>query len=222
MKKMILGCLLSTISTLASAQSAIGVSLATSRNDHHMETVWYHQQVAKRFSVGLQFRNSDVRYRFVDAQAIERGNTLFAGLTLGYAIKTEENYRLDFNLTTSYRRLENEESEALSQVTDGLEIDPTLLFSLRANSSLIYHTGALFRAATQLGPTAVSDEQLPSAIVLNGLSYSFGPSSLTLRTYAGPMNGASGDTGKFFWQVSLGYQYTFSGRFASALPFINF
>jgi hypothetical protein len=189
-----------------------------------METLWYQHQLSNRFSVGLQVRNSDVKYRFVNARAIEKGNTMFAGLVLGFKIKENEKYRLDFNLTTSYRRLENEEQEInnLPQFTTGIEIDPNLLFSLKANQRWLFHTGVMLRTATQVEPESVSDEQLPSAIVLNGLSYQINQSSLTLRTYAGPMNGAGGDTGKFFWQVSLGYQYTFSGKSQPSIPFINF
>ena len=167
---------------------------------------------------------SDVKYRFVNARAIEKGNTVFAGLVLSFKIKEREAYRLDFNLTTSYRRLENEDQEInnLPRFTDGIEIDPNLLFSLKARQHLLFHTGVMFRTVTQVGPEPVPDEQLPSAIVLNGLSYQINQSLLTLRTYAGPMNGAGGDTGKFFWQVSLGYQYIFSGKSQSSIPFINF
>lgn len=224
MKKAItVGVLLLAV-TSASAQSNVGLSVATSRNDRHMETLWYQHQVSNRFSVGLQVRNSDVKYRFVNAHAIEKGNTVFAGLVLGFKIKEKEKYRLDFNLTTSYRRLENEEQETnnLSQFTDGIEIDPNLLFSLKTHQHVFFHTGITLRTVTQVGPESVPDEQLPSAIVLNGLSYRIDQSSLTLRTYAGPMNGAGGDTGKFFWQVSLGYQYTFSGKSQPSIPFINF
>ena len=186
-----------------------------------METVWYQHQLSPLLSIGLQLRNSDVKYRFVNARAIDRGNTIFAGLTLGFRIREREKHRLDFNLTTSYRRLENEELEELPQFTDGIEIDPNLIFSLKARQRFIFHTGIMLRAATQLGPESISDEQLPSAILLNGLSYRINQSSLTLRTYVGPMNGAGGDTEKFFWQVSVGYQYTF-GKQVSPIPFINF
>ena len=224
MKKTIIVVIMLSAVTFASAQSNVGLSVATSRNDRHMETLWYQHQVSTRFSVGLQVRNSDVKYRFVNARAIEKGNTIFAGLVLGFKIKEAEQYRLDFNLTTSYRRLENEGQEInnLPQFTTGIEIDPNLLFSLKANQRWLLHTGVMLRTATQVGPESISDEQLPSAIVLNGLSYQINQSSLTLRTYAGPMNGAGGDTGKFFWQISVGYQYTFSGKSQPSIPFINF
>ncbi len=211
-----------SIGTFVSAQSMIGLTAATSKSDNHMETFWYQQQIFNRFSLGLQIRNSDVKYRFIDAKAIKNGNAFFAGLTLGFKIKEQEDYRLDFNLTTSYRRLKNKGNEQLPQFTDGIEIDPNLLFSLKTGRRIVFHTGIMLRTAVQLNPEAIPDEQLPSAILLNGLSYQLNQSALTLRTYAGPMNGAGGDTEKFFWQVSLGYQYTFPGKFSSSIPFINF
>lgn len=222
MKKIILVSFLLLTYTWAAAQSNVGVTVAVSKSDNHMETVWYQHQLSPLFSVGVQLRNSDVRYRFVNARAIDRGNTVFAGLTLGFKIREREKYRLDFNLTTSYRRLENEEVEKLPQFTDGIEIDPNLIFSLKTNQRFIYHTGIMLRMATQLGPESIPSEQQPSAILLNGLSYQINKSSLTLRTYVGPMSGAGGDTEKFFWQVSVGYQYSFGKRSDSSISFINF
>ena len=173
MKKTILIVAFLLVGTFVSAQSSVGLTVATSRNDHHMETLWYQHPVSDRFSVGVQVRNSDVKYRFVNARAIKKGNTIFAGLVLGFKIKEREAYRLDFNLTTSYRRLENEDQEInnLPRFTDGIEIDPNLLFSLKARQHLLFHTGVMLRTVTQVGPEPVPDEQLPSAIVLNGLSY---------------------------------------------------
>ena len=206
----------------ANAQSNFGLSVATSKNDNHMETVWYQHQLSSRFSVGIQLRNSDVRYRFVNARAIEKGNTVFAGLTLGYKIAYSENFRLDANLTTSYRYLENEENTSLPKITGGLEIDPNIILSLKLRENLFYHTGAMLRTTFQISPESIGDEQLPSAIILNGISLQKKSNTFSLRTYVGPMNGATGDTEKFFWQVSLGYQYSLNFKETKQLPFINF
>lgn len=213
-------CLLCYCET--NAQSNFGLAVASSKNDNHMETVWYQHQLSSRFSAGIQLRNSDVRYRFVNARAIENGNTFFAGITLGYKIAHSENYRLDANLTTSYRYLENEKNPSLPQITGGLEMDPNLILSLRLKENLCYHSGALLRTTSQISPESIGDEQLPSAILLNGFSLQKKSSTFSLRTYVGPMNGASGDTEKFFWQVSVGYQFNLKFKESKQLPFINF
>lgn len=204
-------------------QSYLGLSLATSKNDEHIETLWYQQQINKRFSAGIQVRYSDIRYRFVNARAIETGNTLFLGAVLGFNLKQSEKYRLDFNLTASYRFLNNEESPELPSSTRGLELDPNFIFGLSLSDRFLFHTGAMFRTAMQFGEEPIRDEQLPySAIILNALSWQKGKNTMSLRTYSGPMNGATGDTEKFFWQVSLGYQYSFTSKQDTSIPFFNF
>ncbi|MEN0049042.1 MAG: hypothetical protein AAF806_18400, partial [Bacteroidota bacterium] len=65
-------------------------------------------------------------------------------------------------------------------------------------------------------------EQLPSAIILNSLSYQLNAQTLSLKTYVGPMNGASGDTEKFFWQFALSYQYNLNQKGQGQIPFLNF
>lgn len=208
---------------LLHAQSNIGFTIATSKNDTHMETLWYQQQVSKRFSAGLQLRYSGIRYRFVNARSIEEGTTTFVGAVLGFNLKKTEKYRFDFNLTTSYRRLNNEENPELPSSTNGLEIDPNFIFGLQLTDNLIFHTGAMFRAARQFGDEPISDEQMPtSAIVFNGLSVKKNAHIFSLRAYSGPMTGATGDTEKFFWQFSLGYQYNFNRPTDSSIPFFNF
>ncbi|MEM9919197.1 MAG: hypothetical protein AAF990_13930 [Bacteroidota bacterium] len=205
------------------AQSYIGLSVGTSKNDNHLETFWYQYQLSKRFNVGVQLRYSGIKYRFVNARAIENGNTTFVGAVLGFKIKESENYRLDINLTTSYRYLSNDENPELPASTSGLELDPNIVFGIRLSGNLYFHSGAMFRTAMQFGDEPIYDEQLPaSAIVLNGISIRKNRSMFSLRTYAGPMNGATGDTEKFFWQFSLGYQYAFGVSQSSALPFFNF
>lgn len=204
------------------AQSNIGFSIATSKNDKHLETLWYQQQLSERFSIGLQLRSSSVRYRFINAQAIEKGNTAFTGLVLGFKLKETEKYRLDFNLTTSYRRLKNKETIELPTSSNGLEIDPNFIFGMRLNNTIYFHTGAMLRVARQFSPETIGDEQLPSAIVLTGFSFKKKEHTISLKTYAGPMNGATGDTEKFFWQVALGYQYNFQPNTVSTIPFFNF
>ncbi|MEM6802449.1 MAG: hypothetical protein AAF696_13655 [Bacteroidota bacterium] len=187
-----------------------------------METIWFQQQLSDRFSMGLQLRNSGIRYRFVNARAIEEGNTLFIGVVVGLKVKESESYRLDFNLTTSYRRLQNDDKVELPENTDGLEIDPNIIMTLPLNDRLFFHTGAMLRLAMQTGPESIGNEQGLSAIVLNGLSLRSGSNVFSLKTYAGPMNGATGDTEKFFWQVALSYQFSLSGKNSASLPFFNF
>ena len=188
-----------------------------------METIWYQQQVSNRFSAGLQLRYSEINYRFVNARAIEEGNTTFVGAVLGFKLKEAEKYRFDFNLTASYRYLNNDENPELPSSTNGLEIDPNFIFGLRLSDNLFFHTGAMFRTAMQFGEEPINDEQQPfSAIVLNGVSIYKNGHTYSLRTYAGPMTGATGDTEKFFWQLSLGYQYSFGSSSNSSSPFFNF
>lgn len=203
------------------AQSHFGFSVATSKNDQHMETLWYQNQISQHFSLGVQLRYSGIRYRFVNARAIENGSTAFVGAVLGFNLKKTEKYRLDFNLTSSYRYLNNEEKPELPESTNGLEIDPNFIFGIKVTDNVFFHSGAMLRAAMQFGDEPINDEQLPSAIVLNGLSIQKNAHTFSLRTYVGPMNGATGDTEKFFWQFSLGYQYNLNGS-ANAIPFFNF
>lgn len=205
------------------AQSYLGLSVGTSKNDNHLETLWFQHQVSERFSLGLQLRYSGIGYRFVNARAIEDGSTVFAGAVLGFNIKQSEKCRLDFNLTTSYRYLSNDENPELPSSTNGLELDPNIILGLRLSDRFLFHTGAMFRAAMQFGEEPIYDEQMPvSAIVLNGFSYQKDNSAYSLRVYAGPMSGATGDTEKFFWQVSLGYQYAFGESNGQAIPFLTF
>ena len=79
----------------------------------------------------------------------------------------------------------------------------------------------MLRTAMQFGDTPILDEQMPSAIVVAGLSYSVNNHSIALRAYTGPMNGATGDSMKYFNQVSLGYQFSF-GEQSSQFSFFNF
>lgn len=202
------------------AQSTAGISVGTSKSDRHVEIIWFQQGLTERLSLGLQMRTSAIRYRFVDAQAIDWGHMLFAGLTLGTILATGERYRLDPTLTGSYRFLENEANDVLATRTHGLEIDPNLVFGLQLSLAWVYHSGAMLRTAMQLGPNRIGKEQLPSAIILNGLSYQRGRSLISLCTYAGPMNGARGDTEKFSWQLSLGFQYQLCAA-AQGLPFFH-
>ena len=205
------------------AQSYFGVSVGTSKNDNHIETLWYQNQLSERFNAGLQLRFSRIKYRFVNARAIEDGSTIFVGGVLGYNIKQSEKYRLDFNLTASYRYLSNDENAELPSSTNGLELDPNFIFGIRLSDNILFHSGAMFRTAMQFGDEPINNEQTPtSAIVLNGITLHKGKNMYTLRTYAGPMTGATGDTEKFFWQLSLGYQYAFGTVPNNALPFFNF
>jgi len=203
------------------AQSHFGFSIATSKNDQHMETIWYQNQISHRFSLGVQLRYSGIRYRFVNARAIENGSTAFIGAVLGFNLRKKEKYRLDFNLTSSYRYLHNDGNFELPKTTNGIEIDPNFILGLKISDNIYFHSGAMLRTAMQFGDEPINDEQLPSAIVLNGFSVQKNAHTFSLRTYVGPMNGATGDTEKFFWQFSLGYQYNLNGS-ADAIPFFNF
>ena len=205
----------------AKSQSFAGVSIGSSNNDNHIETVWFQHQISERFSAGVQLRYSQIRYRFVDAIAINDGNTVFGGLVLGFKLKETEKYRLNFNLTSSYRYLSNNENPNLSESTNGLELDPNILLDLKLSDRIKLHTGAMLRTAMQFGDTPILDEQMPSAIVLAGLSYSVNNHSFALRAYTGPMNGATGDTMKYFSQISLGYQFSF-GKQTGSFSFFNF
>jgi hypothetical protein len=205
------------------AQSYLGLSVSTSKNDNHMETIWYQNQISERFSAGIQLRYSGIKYRFVNARAIKYGNTVFIGGVLGFKLKQSEKYRLDFNLTASYRYLNNDENTDLPSSANGLELDPNIVFGLRISDNFRFHSGAMFRTAMQFGEEAIMDEQLPySAIILNGLSFHKNGNTFSLRTYSGPMNGATGDTEKFFWQFSLGYQHSFGATENNYLTFFNF
>lgn len=203
------------------AQTYAGFSLATSNNDRHMETVWLQHQISRGFSAGIQLRYSQIKYRFVDAIAIEDGSTVFAGLVLGFNIKETKAYSLDFNLTSSYRFLSNDDKPELLSSTNGLELDPNIIFGLRFTDKIKFHTGAMLRTAMQFGDTPILDEQLPSAIILAGLSYQMNNHSIAIRAYTGPMNGATGDSMKYFNQISLGYQFNINALSKSS-SFFNF
>lgn len=201
------------------AQTYTGFALAASNNDRHMETLWLQHQVTNRFSAGVQLRYSQIRYRFVDAIAVENGSTVFAGIVLGFTIKETSDYSLNFNLTSSYRYLSNDDRPELAASTNGLELDPNIILGLRLTDKIHLHSGAMLRAAMQFGDNPVLDEQLPSAIVFAGLSYQMSNHSIAIRVYTGPMNGATGDSMKYFNQVSLGYQYSLNGL---SKPFLFF
>lgn len=205
----------------AKSQSFAGLSIGSSSNDNHIETVWFQHQLTDRFSAGVQIRYSQIRYRFVDAIAINDGSTLFGGIVMGFKLKETEKYRLNFNLTSSYRYLSNDENPDLEESTNGLELDPNIILDLKLSDRITLHTGAMLRTAMQFGDTPILDEQLPSAIVLAGLSYSVNNHSIALRAYTGPMNGATGDSMKYFNQISLGYQFSF-GEHSGQFSFFNF
>ncbi|HKK74571.1 MAG TPA: hypothetical protein VJ953_05845 [Saprospiraceae bacterium] len=205
----------------AKSQSFAGLSIGVSNNDNHIETVWFQHQLTDRFSAGVQLRYSQIRYRFVDAIAITDGSTVFGGLVFGFKIKEAEKYRLNFNLTSSYRYLSNDENPDLAESTNGLELDPNILLDLKLSDAIKLHTGAMLRTAMQFGETPILDEQMPSAIVLAGISYSLNNHSIALRAYTGPMNGATGDSMKYFNQISIGYQFSF-GKQSGPFSFFNF
>lgn len=205
----------------AKSQSFAGLSVGTSNNDNHIETVWFQHQFTGRFSAGVQLRYSQIRYRFVDAIAINDGSSVFGGVVLGFKIKETAKYRLNFNLTSSYRYLSNDENPDLPESTNGLELDPNILFDLKLTDKINLYTGAMLRTAMQFGETPILDEQMPSAIVVAGISYSTNNHSIALRAYTGPMNGATGDSMKYFNQISLGYQFSF-GEQSSSFSFFNF
>ncbi|MEM8525636.1 MAG: hypothetical protein AAGG68_13425 [Bacteroidota bacterium] len=222
MEKIILSIALIAISISSLyAQSNIGAQISTSKSDDYDSIIWYQQQISERFSAGLQVRASELKYRFINAQAVESGNTFFTGLVLGFKLKETENYRLDFNTTASWRRI-NSENSSLPETASGLEIDPNLIFGLRLNDQFFYHSGMMLRAALQLSPETIGDEQLPSAILLNSFSYQLNAQTLSFKTYFGPMNGASGDTEKFFWQLAVSYQYNLNYKGQGRIPFLNF
>ncbi|MGJ3236740.1 hypothetical protein [Marivirga sp.] len=221
-KKIVIALFLIGIGALdAKSQSVAGLSIGISNNDKHIETVWFQHQLTNRFSAGVQVRYSQIKYRFVDAIAISDGSTAFGGLVLGFKLKETDNFRLNFNLTSSYRYLSNDENPDLAESTNGLELDPNMLLDLKLSEKLKLHTGAMLRTAIQFGETPILDEQMPSAIILAGLSYTVNNHSIALRTYTGPMNGATGDTMKYFNQISLGYQFSF-GQPSSPFSFFNF
>lgn len=205
----------------AKSQSFAGLSIGVSNNDNHIETVWFQHQITDKFSAGIQLRYSQINYRFVDAIAITDGSTAFGGLVLGFKLKEAEKYRLNFNLTSSYRYLSNDENPNLAESTNGLEVDPNILLDLKLSERIKLHTGAMLRTAMQFGDTPILDEQMPSAIVLAALSYTVNSHSFALRAYTGPMNGATGDSMKYFNQISLGYQFSF-GEQTGPFSFFNF
>ena len=204
------------------AQSNAGITLGASNNDTHMETIWYQHQLSDKFSAGLQLRYSQIKYRFVDAIAVTDGSTAFAGIVLGFKLKETEIYRLDFNVTTSYRYLSNDDRPEIAESTNGLELDPNMILHLNLSDKVNLHTGAMLRTAMQFGETPILDEQMPSAIVLTGLSYQLNErQSIALRAYTGPMNGATGDSMKYFNQISIGYQFSL-GKLSNSFSFFNF
>ena len=204
------------------AQSNAGITLGASNNDTHMETIWYQHQLSDIFSAGLQLRYSQIKYRFVDAIAVTDGSTTFAGIVLGFKLKETEIYRLDFNVTTSYRYLSNDDRPEIAESTNGLELDPNMILHLNLSDKVNLHTGAMLRTAMQFGETPILDEQMPSAIVLTGLSYQLNErQSIALRAYTGPMNGATGDSMKYFNQISIGYQFSL-GKLSNSFSFFNF
>ncbi|MEZ4828157.1 MAG: hypothetical protein R3C61_18010 [Bacteroidia bacterium] len=222
MKRLFLTTTLLALSLSGFSQSNFGFSVGTSKSDHYLGSIWYQHPISNRFSIGLNFRYCDFKYRFVNAIAINSGKTVFTGLVIGYKIAETENFRLDFNLTSSYRYLENQENITLPSKTIGLEFDPNILMTLRMNDKILYHTGAMLRTSIQLKPEVIGNEQQPSGIVLNGISLKSNSALYTLRTYAGPMSGATGDTEKFFWMVSVGCQFNIPSKNASSISFLNF
>ncbi len=204
------------------AQSTFGLSLGTSRTDNHTESIWYQKSISDKFSVGLQFRNGDIKYRFINARAVQSGSVQHAGLVLGYKIKETEKFRFDFNLSGTYRRVNSDEVEVEGDGTNGFEIDGNLLLGFKVSNNVFFHAGTLLRYVTQTSADAITDEQLPSPILTNAFSYQANQNLFSLKTYFGPANGAGGDTLKFYWQVSVGFQRAINSSDSNDIPFLNF
>ena len=105
------------------SQSNFGISIGTSRTDNHTESIWYQKSFSEKFSLGFQLRNGGINYRFINARAVQSGSVQHAGLVLGYKIRETENFRFDFNLSTTYRRINSDDVEVEGNGTNGFEPD---------------------------------------------------------------------------------------------------
>ncbi|MEZ4850851.1 MAG: hypothetical protein R3B93_19980 [Bacteroidia bacterium] len=220
MKNILIVIFILTIAVSAQAQSTVGLSLGTSKSDRQTASFLYRQNLTSRWSLGAQISYGAIRYRFIDAIAITEGQVGMIGLSLGYKIAEGDRYRLDANLAPRYRRIRSQnEFETIN--SHGIEIDPNILIGLKLSDQIFFHSGVMLRTAMQLRPEVIGNEQLPSAILTNALSLQKGDNLISLKTYIGPMNGAGGDTEKFYWQVSLGYQFSL-GKSTNSIPFFNF
>lgn len=206
--------------TLVHAQSQAGISLSISKSDEHIEQVWFQQQFGSWFSAGLQVRYAGIKYRFIDAKAIKDGNAIFVGIPIGFKLAEKDQYRVDFNLTASWRQL-NPDSESGFESSTAFELDPNFVFTLKASEKLFFHSGVMLRTVLQTSPEGLL-EQFPSGILLNGLSVNLNSNIIALRTYFGSMSGAGGDSEKFFWQIGLGFQKTLGKKSDNSISFFNF
>lgn len=212
---------LASWNSIALAQSTIGFSLGSSKSDLHTESIWYQRQVNESLYLGAQLRYGQAQYRFIQAKSVTEGSVLSAGVQIDWKLISQNSFRLDVNLSPSLRwfrsALEHTPSSSLA-----VEIDPNLIAGLRLNEQWIFHTGLLMRTVFELNPAPVLNEQLPSSILLNGISFQKQSSLISLKTYYGPMSGAVGDTEKFFWQVSLGIQRQLGSAPNADIPLLYF
>jgi len=220
MKKQLFLCWMLLGSLSISAQSLIGLDLGTSKSDNLSLRIGYQRELSPVVSAGFQLKAAVLDYRFIDARAVTEGNVLFIGIPLGFNVKSTDTYRVDINLTPSWRIL-TATNEVASRRGQAIEIDPNLVISMPVGDRMIYHAGVMLRTVFQVNPETLV-EQIPSTILLNGFSYKLGENLFSLRTYVGPMFGAAGDTEKFFWKLSLGFQMPIGESTSDTLPFFNF
>lgn len=224
MKKLLLLLAVVTSGLVSSAQSYAGISIGSSKSDRLQSSLRYQHLITSRFSAGVQLSFGDIRYRFIDARAVEDGQVLMAGVSLGYAIAEGERYRLDVNLSSRYRSIRTEAADAPADAGSGFEFDPQMVIALQVSESLYLYPGLMMRIAMQTSPEFIGNEQIPTGVLLNGLGWKLGSSMLSMRTYVGPMAGAVGDTEKFYWQLSLGFQYFFKSKsnIPSSIPVLYY
>lgn len=203
------------------AQTNFGFSVGTSDSDDYTASSWYQKSVSDKLSIGFQFRKGGIKYRFINARAVESGSVQHIGLVLGFKLKETDKFRFDFNLSGAYRRVNSDEVKTESDGTNGYEIDGNIMLGFKVSDNVFFHAGTLLRFVAQTNEEAVI-EQLPSPILTNALSYRFKMNLISLKTYIGPANGAGGDTLKFYRQVSLAFQMSIGSSGSNIIPFLNF
>lgn len=199
----------------ASAQWSVDIQGGSSKQDYQNWILRGTIQLSERTTVSIESKNSDYRYRFIDARRVERGYSGQLSLSLAYRLHETEHLRLEGFLKPGIRYINFNEDDPqpfeFYSFSDSyaLTFQPGLIVSIKSTDKLWLHTGINLFTSFQISPATLY-EQFPSSLLLAGFSQQLGEQwVLFSNNMAGPASGASGDTEKFYWETNLGLRWCF-------------
>jgi opacity protein-like surface antigen len=207
--------------SLAHAQTYVEASVGTSNQDAGSLNLAVRQQFSETFRAGLELQTGAVRYRFIEAKAIDEGVSSTLSLPLAVRLYQFNQLRLDFygRIGLRYQNVEDQfatEKKLQNNNSVAFNVEPGLQVSLALSERLNLQSGVTLPNFFELRPAFLYENNNTNLFL--GVGYQVAPKAILMfKANAGPAAGASGDSQKFNWGVQAGVRFSLKNPGAAAL-----